>query len=216
MRSQLPPALKIDMLSTSIGSCGRRRPRNAFRDFAAFAFLRLVVFMLFDSFQSEKTNRASMPSRIPSNVLSITNHNETRHSATGWRWVMIIRSALLALLNVALTPVSPESEARYFTKCEILVRSRKLPGGRAADGRFDYLFGRVKYYRLHRIREWFPLDSRRVREHSVPSAKHSGDAGNKRHSALRVSDGNRLTCFHMITSIHFILFGVLEFASAIC
>lgn len=122
MRSQLLPELKIDMLSTSIGSCGRRRGRNDFRDFAVFAFRRLVVFMLSDSFQSVKTNRASMPRRIPSNGLSITNHHEKRHPAIGWPSFMAIPSALLALLTVALTPVSPESGARYFTECEIVER----------------------------------------------------------------------------------------------
>ena len=155
MRSQLLPELKIDMLSTSIGSCGRRRGRNDFRDFAAFAFRRWIVFMLSDSFQRVKTNRASMPSRMPSNGLSATNHTETPHPAIGWPSFKAIRSALLVLLNVALTPNISRVWRQYFRKCEIAAE-QKPAGGSACRPPFRLFFGK----RAKRpIRERFVLHS---------------------------------------------------------
>ena len=128
IRSQPLSELKIDMLSTSIGSCARGRRRNDFRDFAALAFRKLVIFICTTPFSRRRPHRASMPSRIPSNGLSIANHSETRHSAIDPHVSEIFRSELLVLFTVALTPLSPESGAGYFTKCEILVAlSRACP-----------------------------------------------------------------------------------------
>jgi hypothetical protein len=88
--------------------------------FGAVCLPKVGCFHVSDSFQTVKATRASMPRRTPSNGLSITNQNERRRLAMGSHSFMAIRSALLALLAVPLTPVSPDSGERYFTKSEII------------------------------------------------------------------------------------------------
>jgi hypothetical protein len=97
-----------------------RSPTQRVPRFGAFCLPKVGCFHVSDSFQTVKATRASIPRRTPSNGLSITNQNERRRLAMGSHSFMAIRSALLALLAVSLTPVSPDSGERYFTKSEII------------------------------------------------------------------------------------------------